>query len=90
MERTVRVFPTHAAAAEADRAALASMSPQERLNRALELHARYREAWERRVAADLDGAPVWIISRADLTRNKRATGRTQDMADAERLEQLAS
>ena len=45
MERTVRVFPTHAAAAEADRAALASMSPQERLNRALELHARYREAF---------------------------------------------
>jgi hypothetical protein len=47
-------------------------------------------AWERRVAADLDGAPVWIISRADLIRNKRASDRTQDMADAERLEQLES
>lgn len=50
----------------------------------------FSATWERRVAADLDGAPVWIISRADLIRNKRATGRTQDMADAERLEQLES
>lgn len=50
----------------------------------------FAAAWERRIAADLDGAPVWIISRADLIRNKRATGRTQDMADAERLEQLES
>ena len=43
-------------------------------------------AWERRVAALLDGAPVWMISREDLIRNKRATGRTQDKADAEYLE----
>ena len=50
----------------------------------------FAAAWERRIAADLDGVPVWIISRADLIRNKRATGRTQDMADAERLEQLES
>jgi hypothetical protein len=45
-------------------------------------------AWERRVPADLDGAPVWVISRGDLIRNKRATGRTQDQADAEFLEGL--
>lgn len=45
-------------------------------------------AWQRRVAAVLDGAPVWMISREDLIRNKRATGRTQDLADAEFLEQL--
>ena len=50
----------------------------------------FSAAWERRIAADLDGAPVWINSRSDLIRNKRATGRTQDMADAERLEQLES
>jgi hypothetical protein len=34
-------------------------------------------------------APVWIIGRSDLIRNKRATGRTQDLADAEFLEQLS-
>ena len=48
----------------------------------------FSEAWARRVAAHLDDAPVWIISREDLIRNKRETGRTQDLADAEFLEQL--
>lgn len=43
-------------------------------------------AWARRIAATLDGAPVWMISREDLIRNKRATGRPQDTADAEFLE----
>lgn len=50
----------------------------------------FADAWERRVAARLDGAPVWMISREDLIRNKRATGRTQDVADAEFLERLES
>lgn len=50
----------------------------------------FADAWERRVAARLDSAPVWMISREDLIRNKRATGRTQDVADAEFLEQLES
>ena len=45
-------------------------------------------AWARRVSAHLDGTAVWIIGRDDLIRNKRATGRTQDLADAEFLEQL--
>ena len=48
----------------------------------------FADAWERRVAARLDDAAVWIISREDLIRNKRETGRTQDLADAEFLEQL--
>jgi len=46
----------------------------------------FAEAWTRRVAASLDGEPVWMISREDLIRNKRATDRTQDRADAEFLE----
>lgn len=46
----------------------------------------FTEAWGRRVRASLDGAPVWMISREDLIRNKRATGRAQDTADAEFLE----
>ena len=45
-------------------------------------------AWSRRVAAHLDDAQVWMISREDLIRNKRETGRTQDLADAEFLERL--
>ena len=47
-------------------------------------------AWERRVPADMDGIPVWMISRVDLIANKRATGRTQDKADAEFLDALES
>jgi predicted nucleotidyltransferase len=41
-----------------------------------------------RVAARLDDADVWMISREDLIRNKRETGRTQDLADAEFLERF--
>jgi hypothetical protein len=49
----------------------------------------FDDAWRRRVAASLDGAPVWMISRDDLVRNKRATGRPQDAVDADTLEGLA-
>ena len=48
----------------------------------------FSDAWDRRVAARLDDTQVWIISREDLIRNKRETGRTQDLADAEFLERL--
>lgn len=46
------------------------------------------DAWSHRVSASLDGASVWMIGRDDLIRNKRATGRPQDTADAEALERL--
>ncbi len=48
----------------------------------------FAEAWDRRVAATLDGVPVWMIGRRDLIVNKRATGRPQDVADADRLEHI--
>ena len=48
----------------------------------------FAAAWERRVAAQLDGTPVWMVAREDLIKNKRATGRAQDIADAESLERL--
>lgn len=48
----------------------------------------FPDAWSRRVRANLDDEAVWIIGREDLIRNKRATGRTQDLADAEFLERL--
>ncbi len=47
-------------------------------------------AWRRRVKASLDGLDVAIIAREDLIANKRATGRTQDLADAEYLERSNS
>ena len=43
-------------------------------------------AWERRVEGRLGDVSVWIISREDLIANKRATGRTIDLADAEFLD----
>jgi len=49
----------------------------------------FDSAWSRRVEATFDDIPVAMISRNDLIANKRATGRTQDIADAEFLEQLA-
>lgn len=49
---------------------------------------QFADAWSHRVAARLGSAEVWMISRDDLVLNKRATGRTQDIADAEFLERL--
>jgi predicted nucleotidyltransferase len=39
-----------------------------------------------RIAAELDGIPVFILSKEALIQNKRAVGRTQDLADVEMLE----
>lgn len=35
---------------------------------------------------EIEGMQIPIISKADLIRNKRSTGRTKDLADAEELE----
>jgi hypothetical protein len=47
----------------------------------------FEEAWDRRVLGNLDGLPVAFLSRETLIKNKRATGRMQDSADVEKLEQ---
>ncbi len=44
------------------------------------------EAFASKVSAELDGIPVYIISKDALIRNKRAIGRKQDLADLEALE----
>jgi hypothetical protein len=44
------------------------------------------EAFASKVSAELDGIPVYIISKDALIRNKRAIGRPQDLADLEALE----
>lgn len=43
----------------------------------------------RAVTLDLDGIPVKLVSRDDLMRMKRASGRAQDEADLRHLERLA-
>jgi hypothetical protein len=43
------------------------------------------EAWSSRVAGDLDGIPVFYLSRDAYVRNKRACGRLKDKADLEAL-----
>lgn len=48
----------------------------------------FEDAWSNRVAADFDGVPVNFISKADLIVSKRASGRPQDLIDADLLKQV--
>jgi hypothetical protein len=48
----------------------------------------FDEAWSRKVEGVLDGVSVWFMDRESLLRNKRATGRPQDLADVDFLERL--
>ncbi len=45
----------------------------------------FEEAWKTKVQTELDGLPVWVISKDLLVKNKLATGRRQDLADVERI-----
>lgn len=45
-----------------------------------------KECYERRMIVAVEGTEISVISREDLIKNKRATGRTQDLADAQTLE----
>ncbi len=49
----------------------------------------FDQAWANRVQGELDGIPVAFIGLQDYLANKRATGRLQDLADAERAEAIA-
>jgi hypothetical protein len=46
----------------------------------------FASAFEQRLAVDVDGLPVPVLSYDDLVKNKRATVRDKDRLDAERLE----
>ncbi len=46
----------------------------------------FADAWPRRKEVRVEGLMVPILGRDDLIRNKRATGRTQDLADLEILD----
>ncbi len=47
----------------------------------------FEEAWERREMVELDDHSIPFISRSDLIRAKKASGRPQDKADINKLEQ---
>jgi hypothetical protein len=49
----------------------------------------FDDAWPNRISVNWDGLEIPVIGRSDLIRNKRSTGRTKDLADAEQLEQDA-
>lgn len=46
----------------------------------------FDEAWVGRIEAAIEGVPFGVIGRAELLRNKRATGRPKDLLDADALE----
>ena len=45
------------------------------------------EAFSTRMSTELEGLPVFVLSKEALILNKRAVGRPQDMADLESLEE---
>lgn len=49
----------------------------------------FDEAWRARVRRTVAGVPVDVLSREHLIRNKKASGRLQDLADVEALENLS-
>ena len=49
---------------------------------------QFEEAFERSLAVEIEGIEVRIPSVEDLIANKRASGRTKDLADVEALESL--
>lgn len=50
----------------------------------------FDDAWQRREVVDFDGLPVVFIGRDDRVAAKRASGRPQDLIDADRLEAAKS
>lgn len=46
---------------------------------------QFEESWNRRVEVDFEGLQVNFISKADLIAAKRASGRPQDLIDADSL-----
>lgn len=49
---------------------------------------QFEEVYKRSLSVNIEGIEVHIPSIDDLIRNKRAAGRTKDLADAEALEAL--
>jgi hypothetical protein len=50
----------------------------------------FEAAWPNRVYVEIEQMRIPVIGRADLLTNKRATGRAQDLVDADRLDKSTS
>ena len=48
---------------------------------------KFEDAYARSDMMEIEGIPIRVLSIPDLIINKRATGRTRDLADAEALEE---
>lgn len=48
----------------------------------------FEDAWPERLQVTMDGIEMSVVGRNHLLRNKRAVGRPQDIADADRLARL--
>ncbi|MGH7826321.1 MAG: hypothetical protein ACREQ7_14245 [Candidatus Binatia bacterium] len=46
----------------------------------------FKEAWPNRLTSKFADQSIGVLSREHLIRNKKASGRTQDLADVEKLE----
>ena len=46
----------------------------------------FDEAWRNKLEVTIDDLPIFVLSRADLLRNKKAAGRAKDQADIDWLE----
>jgi hypothetical protein len=46
---------------------------------------QFDEAVPNRISVEIAGLPVAVIGRSDLIRNKKTTGRPQDLADVDSL-----
>ena len=49
---------------------------------------KFQDAFDRSQLINIEGIPVHVLSIPDLIINKRATGRTKDLADAEYLDKM--
>jgi hypothetical protein len=47
---------------------------------------KFEDAFTNSQVIDIEGIPVHVLSVSDLIKNKRTTGRTKDLADAQTLE----
>ena len=48
---------------------------------------KFEEAYAHSQTIEIEGIPVRVLTVSDLIKNKRSTGRTKDLADAESLEE---
>jgi len=49
---------------------------------------KFEDAFLNSQMIDIEGIPVHVLSIPDLIKNKRSTGRTKDLADAQELEEM--